>query len=190
MVSLTTPASSVLTAPRHAASSCMIRPQSASSFSARSTDSTCPRRRRSRLTSLVFLRMVCAMGCYIPYRGMISKLSACGASEKCPAVVRLPPMAHDLVCWKCGAPLAELSLPLRRLEELPKCHAELHVCRMCIDYDTRIPKHCREPTAEEVNDKTHANFCDHFKPRAAAYTPPNTAEVDKVRTELEKLFGK
>ena len=26
-------------------------------------------------------------------------------------------MAHDLVCWKCGASLAALSLPLRRLEE-------------------------------------------------------------------------
>jgi ribosome-binding protein aMBF1 (putative translation factor) len=99
-------------------------------------------------------------------------------------------MAHDLVCWKCGASLAELSLPLRRLEECPKCHAELHVCRMCIEYDTRVAKHCREPTAEEVNDKTHANFCDHFKPRAAAYTPPNTAEVAKAQTELEKLFGK
>src|SRR5437764_1378590 len=36
------------------------------------------------------------------------------------------PMAHDLVCWKCGAPLAELTLPLRRLEECPQCHAELH----------------------------------------------------------------
>jgi hypothetical protein len=47
-----------------------------------------------------------------------------------------------------------------------------------------------EPTAEEVSDKTHANFCDHFKPRAAAYVPPNTAEVDKARSALDKLFGK
>jgi hypothetical protein len=99
-------------------------------------------------------------------------------------------VAHDLVCWKCGASLAALTLPLRRLEECPACHAELHVCRMCIDYDTRIAKHCREPTAEEVNDKTHANFCDHFKPRPAAYVPPNTAEVDKARAALDKLFGK
>ena len=30
----------------------------------------------------------------------------------------------------------------------------------------------------------------HFKPRPQAYTPPNTAEVDRARTELEKLFGK
>ncbi len=83
-------------------------------------------------------------------------------------------MAHDLVCWKCGTSLAELTLPLRRLDECPQCRAELHVCRMCVDYDTRVAKHCREPTAEEVSDKTHANFCDHFKPRPGAYTPPDT----------------
>ena len=62
-------------------------------------------------------------------------------------------MAHDLVCWKCGASLAELTLPLRRLEECPECRSELHVCRMCVEYDTRVAKHCREPTAEEVSDK-------------------------------------
>ena len=99
-------------------------------------------------------------------------------------------VSHDLVCWKCGAALAALSLPLRRLEECPQCRAELHVCRMCVEYDTSIAKHCREPTADEVQDKTRANFCDHFKPRAAAYTPPNTAEVDAARAQLERLFGK
>jgi hypothetical protein len=38
---------------------------------------------------------------------------------------------------------------------------------MCVEYDTRVAKHCREPTAEEVRDKTAANFCDHFKPKVA-----------------------
>ena len=99
-------------------------------------------------------------------------------------------MSHTLVCWKCGASLADLSLPLRRLDECRACRSELHVCKMCVEYDTRVAKHCREPTAEEVSDKTYANFCDHFKPRESAYTPPNVAEVDKARTELEKLFGK
>lgn len=99
-------------------------------------------------------------------------------------------MSHDLVCWKCGAALAALSLPLRRLDECPKCRAELHVCRMCVDYDTRVAKHCREPTAEEVREKDHANFCDFFKPRAGAYVAPNIAEVDKAREELARLFGK
>jgi hypothetical protein len=98
-------------------------------------------------------------------------------------------MAHDLVCWKCGAALAELTLPLRRLEECPKCRAELHVCRMCVEYDTRVAKHCREPTAEEVRDKEHANFCDHYKPRPGAWQAPNTAEVSAARAALDKLFG-
>ena len=96
----------------------------------------------------------------------------------------------ELVCWKCGASLAALTLPLRRLEECPKCRAELHVCRMCADYDTGVAKHCREPTAEEVREKTRANFCDFFQPRPGAYLAPNTLEVDRVRSELEKLFGK
>ena len=98
-------------------------------------------------------------------------------------------MAHDLVCWKCGQSLAALSLPLRRLDVCPGCRSELHVCKLCVDYDRSVAKHCREPTAEEVRDKERANFCDHYKPRAGAHVPPNTASVEQARAELEKLFG-
>ena len=99
-------------------------------------------------------------------------------------------MGHDLSCWKCGASLANLSLPLRRLDVCPKCTAELHVCKLCVDYDTRVAKHCREPTAEEVRDKERANFCDHFKPRAGAWRPADVVAIDAARAELERLFGK
>ena len=99
-------------------------------------------------------------------------------------------MAHDLVCWKCGAALAALTLPLRRLDECPRCRAQLHACRMCIEYDTTVATHCHEPTAEEVRNKEQANFCDFFKPRPGAYAAPNTAEVDRSRAELERLFGR
>lgn len=99
-------------------------------------------------------------------------------------------MPNDLSCWKCGAALAALSLPLRRLDTCPQCRAELHVCKLCVDHDTRVAKHCREPTAEEVRDKERANFCDHFKPRAGAYTPRDQGAVDAARAELERLFGK
>jgi hypothetical protein len=98
-------------------------------------------------------------------------------------------MKHNLVCWKCGASLAELSLPLRRLEECTSCHAELHVCRMCVDYDTSKAKSCREPIAEEVKDKEHANFCDYFKPRPDAYKPRDTAAVTRSQAGLDALFG-
>jgi ribosome-binding protein aMBF1 (putative translation factor) len=98
-------------------------------------------------------------------------------------------MAHSLVCWKCGASLAALSLPLLRRDECPACRAELHVCRMCREYDTSKAKHCREPTAEEVSDKQHANFCDHYAPRAGAYSSAGTEAASTAQSELEKLFG-
>lgn len=101
----------------------------------------------------------------------------------------MAPMGHGLTCWKCGASLEWATLPLRRLEECKSCRSELHVCRMCVDYDTRVAKHCREPTAEEVRDKTQANFCDHFKPKPGAYVAP-TGEADASRAALEALFGK
>jgi hypothetical protein len=99
-------------------------------------------------------------------------------------------MTHGLTCWKCGASLEALSLPLRRLDVCKACNHELHVCRLCVEYDTRVAKHCREPTAEEVREKTLANFCDHFKPKAGAYVAPNSAEVAASRAALDALFGK
>ena len=98
-------------------------------------------------------------------------------------------MAHNLVCWKCGADLATLTLPLSRRDECARCRAELHVCRLCADYDTSVAKQCREPTAEEVSDKTRANFCDFFAPRPGAYLAPDISAAERSRLELEKLFG-
>lgn len=61
---------------------------------------------------------------------------------------------------------------------------------MCVEYDTSYAKHCKEPTAEEVRKKDEANFCDHFKPKAGAYVPKNTVEVERSRAALDDLFRK
>lgn len=98
-------------------------------------------------------------------------------------------MSHSLVCWKCGASLAALTLPLRRLEVCASCGAELHVCRMCVEYDTSKAKSCREPIAEEVRDKEHANFCDFFKPRPGAFQPRDAGEIARAHAGLDALFG-
>jgi hypothetical protein len=99
-------------------------------------------------------------------------------------------MPHSLVCWRCGASLSALSLPLRRLEICRTCNAELHACKMCVEYDTSYAKHCKEPTAEEVRKKDEANFCDHFKPRPDAFHPKNDAEIAKAKSALDDLFRK
>ncbi len=97
---------------------------------------------------------------------------------------------NALSCWHCGASLADLSLPLRRLDVCKACNVELHVCKLCVEYDTRYATHCKEPTAEEVRNKTEANFCDHFKPKAGAYVAKNTDEIDRSRSALDSLFRK
>jgi hypothetical protein len=95
----------------------------------------------------------------------------------------------SLVCWKCGASLADLSLPLRRLDECRQCHAELHVCKLCEWYSVSVAKHCRETVAEEVKDKERANFCDYFKPKPGAYSAGDVGAASKAQADLHALFG-
>ena len=96
--------------------------------------------------------------------------------------------AKDLSCWKCGASLDGVPMPISRLSECLSCRAELHVCRLCEFYDTKVAQACREPLAEEVKDKTRANFCEHFYPLPRAYTPEPTSD-QAPSTELAALFG-
>jgi hypothetical protein len=49
---------------------------------------------------------------------------------------------------------------------------------------------CREPVAEAVVDKAHANFCDWFRPRADAASPPAADPAAAARADLERLFRK
>lgn len=95
---------------------------------------------------------------------------------------------EGLVCWKCGASLEQLSLPLRRLDECRACGAELHVCRLCEFFDPAVARSCREPVADEVKDKTRANFCDYFRPRPHAWTG-TAGDPSDARTQLDALFG-
>lgn len=99
-------------------------------------------------------------------------------------------MSHDISCWKCGASLSALSLPFDRRDTCRACGADLHVCRLCRDYDPRVAHQCREPTVEEQRDKERANFCDHYAPRAGAFKAKDASEADAARAALERLFGK
>lgn len=92
-------------------------------------------------------------------------------------------------CWKCGAELKELILPLSRREECPACRAELHVCRMCEWYDSRVSDHCREDRAEAVSDATRANFCDYFKLSTNTFSEKQHTQQSAAKAGLDALFG-
>jgi hypothetical protein len=98
-------------------------------------------------------------------------------------------VATELQCWRCGASLASLPLPLGRTEECPACRSSLHVCRLCQAWDRARPKQCREDDAEEVRDKERPNFCDWFKPRPGAFDAAGAAAESAAKTAAEALFG-
>lgn len=62
------------------------------------------------------------------------------------------------------------------------------MCRMCRHHDTGKAKQCREPMAEEVKDKTRANFCDWFQAVTGTYAP-KPAVNGNARDALDDLFG-
>ncbi len=93
-----------------------------------------------------------------------------------------------LVCWKCGASLRKLGLPLGRFDLCPECRVDLHVCRLCCHYDERFSGDCRKEEADYVTDKEQANYCQYFKPRSNAWkAKPSVVDTE---TELAALFGK
>jgi hypothetical protein len=85
-------------------------------------------------------------------------------------------------------PLEGLVLPVGRREECEHCSSSLHVCRMCDFFDRSASKQCREPMADEVTDKEHANFCDYFRPRSGL-TAGADPDAANSRARLEALFG-
>ena len=98
-------------------------------------------------------------------------------------------MSEQLLCYRCGASLAKLTLPISRQDECPSCANYLHVCRMCEFYDPNVPTQCTEDDAEEVFEKEKLNFCDWFKPGTAVFDATRAAEESRARNELASLFG-
>ncbi|MEX1993969.1 MAG: hypothetical protein WD929_04845 [Steroidobacteraceae bacterium] len=97
-------------------------------------------------------------------------------------------MTVSLTCWKCGVALESFTPPFSRTDACHACRAELHVCRMCRFYDTSKAKFCAEPIADEVQDKTRANFCGYFIAAGGRHIPLDDAG-NRAKAALESLFG-
>lgn len=96
--------------------------------------------------------------------------------------------AVELVCWRCGAVLAGISLPISRHDVCRACNSPLHVCTMCEFHEPKWRTGCREERAEDVSDRRRANFCEYFKPQPHAFTGEGNATA-RARAELDALFG-
>ncbi len=97
-------------------------------------------------------------------------------------------MAHNICCYRCGASLAALSLPLSRQDECPDCGNYLHVCKMCQHFDATVTRQCREDGAEDVTEKERLNFCDWFVASDSAFDAQRKDVEDQARSALDALF--
>jgi hypothetical protein len=99
-------------------------------------------------------------------------------------------MNDELACWRCGTEVEkDLPRPFPRRAECRACGAELHVCRMCLHYDTSVSRSCRETVAEEVAIKDRANFCGWFMPRPGLRASGGDPAATEARARLDALFG-
>ncbi len=98
-------------------------------------------------------------------------------------------MSTEIACYRCGASLTSLSLPLSRQDVCPSCAVYLHVCKMCVSFDTNVAEHCREDDADTVNEKERANFCEWFQPASNSFDEKRAAEDRHSRDRLEALFS-
>jgi len=98
-------------------------------------------------------------------------------------------VSHNIVCYRCGESLAALSLPLSMRDQCPNCSADIHVCKMCLHFDPRVARQCREDGADDVSDKERPGFCDWFKPSEDAFNPDRKSEADAAKSALDALFG-
>ena len=96
-------------------------------------------------------------------------------------------MAKILICFSCKKENS-VSDKVGLREECLHCGADLHVCKNCQFYDVKVYNECRENSADRVQEKERANYCDYFSPRAGGLGVEDQAA--KLRAAAEALFKK
>lgn len=94
----------------------------------------------------------------------------------------------EVGCFSCGKMLQYSDSPGFR-ESCPHCHADVHSCKNCLFYDSKVYNECREPAAEVVREKERANFCEFYQVRTGSVDAQNKKAAD-LKAAAEALFKK
>ena len=93
----------------------------------------------------------------------------------------------ELVCFNCSNKMSFSAKPGSR-EECDKCHSDVHCCRNCEFYDSKVYNECRETNAEVIREKERSNYCDYFTSRAGGAGGQD--QKAKLKLAAEALFKK
>jgi len=93
----------------------------------------------------------------------------------------------EMKCVFCGEKM-EITGPIGKSEECPRCGRDLRCCKQCTFYDPGAYNECREVSAERVLDTERANSCEYFTPRGLQPTVEDRGK--EAKRALEALFKK
>lgn len=93
-----------------------------------------------------------------------------------------------MTCFHCGRAIA-VNERVGFRDRCPGCDRPQHACLNCAHHDPAYHNQCRETQADLVADKDRANFCEYFRPRAAAPARA-VSKADDARARLDALFKK
>ena len=94
--------------------------------------------------------------------------------------------AISVFCFSCKKMNTNL-LAIGRKDECQFCKADLHVCKNCELYDTKVYNECKEPQADVQRDRERSNFCDYFRAKGSGDLG---AQKDKLKAAADALFKK
>ena len=95
-----------------------------------------------------------------------------------------------MICHSCGHDNVIVG-GLGREDTCIKCLEDLHVCLNCGFYDKTKSNDCSEPTAEWVQNKSSANFCEFFEPiMKASDLKTKSVSKQEVMNAFDALFKK
>ncbi len=94
----------------------------------------------------------------------------------------------DLICFKCEKANSYQG-KIGRREECLHCRSDLHSCKNCHFFDAQAYNQCRESSADVVQEKERANFCDYFQPRQGALGGKTAVDLKAAAEALFKKKG-
>jgi hypothetical protein len=90
-------------------------------------------------------------------------------------------------CAACGAPA-----PANIMNDsaCPKCHADLHTCRLCTYFDPGARFECRKTITARIMNKNARNLCELFAARTVVERETSSGAPTDARQAFANLFKK
>lgn len=104
-----------------------------------------------------------------------------------PRSPKMMAFGEKVKCAACGAP-APASIRLD--SSCPKCHGDLHTCRLCTYFDPGARFECRKPITVKIVNKNARNTCELFEARTVVERETSSGTPSDARQAFANLFKK